>query len=98
MVNALAKLHIFYINEPNVSAEAFATDVNNNTSNTNGFVVIMTDNENCTVTPTDLLDMGHHFINAPKVIYDWIPLMFNYRGIQFMNVLHLDIGKDHTEK
>ena len=70
MVNALAKLHNFYIDEPSIPTEALATDVNNNTNNRNGFMEIMPDNENGTVTPTDLMDMGHNFMHAPKVIYD----------------------------
>ncbi|KAL3797106.1 hypothetical protein HJC23_000444 [Cyclotella cryptica] len=51
--------------QSDVPAEALARGVNNIINNTIGFVEMMTDNENCTVIPTDLMDGDHQFTDVP---------------------------------
>lgn len=49
MVNTLTKLNNFCIDESDIQAEALARDVNNTIKNANGFLEMITDNENCTL-------------------------------------------------
>ena len=65
VVNAVARLHNLCISKSHIPAEALARDVNNVINKVNGFVEMTTGNETHTAIPTDLMDVGHHFICLP---------------------------------
>ena len=73
LVNALAKLHNFCIDEKDdCSADRLLNPLSNDTlhimSDVNGFVPLEAGREHGTLLPRALMDGGHHFSDIPRSI------------------------------
>eukprot|EP00804_Cyclotella_cryptica_P003177 CCRYP_013780-RA/>CCRYP_013780-RA protein AED:0.21 eAED:0.16 QI:0/0/0/1/1/1/2/0/414 len=68
MVNALAKLHNFCIDEHDIPERALAGDMNNIVNHDQGYVEMSSCGDESYDVPMDLMDAGHHFNDVPRFI------------------------------